>query len=177
LVKITFKFIGIIMKKLVLILRLGIYSSVFAQYKDPGFPTENVKDGIIDNSYSSGNLFGFLNSENFQMNHQFSMSYSSFGGNGIALGVYTNSMLYSFAENLNVQADVSFVNSPYSTLGQDFQNSLNGIYLSRAAVNYQPWKDVSISLQYRQLPYHSPYSYYGNSMFDRLGYYDPFIGY
>lgn len=163
------------MKTLVLILILGIYAGIFAQHKDPGFPTESVKDGIIDPTYSSGNLLGFLNSENFHMNHQFSMSYSSFGSNGIALGVYTNSMLYNFADNLNVQADISLVNSPYSTLGQDFQNSLNGIYLSRAAVNYKPWKDVAISLQYRQLPYYSPFSYYGNSMFNRD--YNPFWEY
>jgi hypothetical protein len=105
------------------------------------------------------------------------MSYSAFGSNGIALGVYTNSMLYNFTDNLNIQADISLVNSPYSTLGQDFQNNLNGIYLSRAAVNYKPWKDVFISLQYRQLPYYySPYSgYYGNSMFNR--YYNPFWEY
>jgi hypothetical protein len=111
------------------------------------------------------------------MNHQLSMSYSAFGSNGVALGVYTNSMLYNFSDNLNIQTDISLVNSPYSTLGQDFQNNLNGIYLSRAAINYKPWKDVYISLQYRQLPYYSPYSsYYGNSMFNRSGY-DPFWGY
>ena len=165
------------MKKLILILVLGFYAGVFAQFKDPGFPQETVKDGIIDHSYNSNNLFGFLSSENFHMNHEFSMSYSAFGSDGIALGVYTNKMLYNFSNNLNVQADVSFVNSPYSTLGQNFQNSLNGIYLSKAAVNYKPWDNFYISLQYRQLPYsYSPYSgYYGGSMFNR--YYDPFFGY
>jgi len=166
------------MKKLFLIMIIGFYAGAFAQYKDTGFPTESVKDGIIDPTYSSGNLFGFLNSENFHMNHQFSMSYSSFGNNGVALGVYTNSILYNFSDNLNIQTDISLVNSPYSTLGQDFQNNLNGIYLSRAAINYKPWKDFAISLQYSQLPYYNPYSrYYGNSMFNRLGYYDPFFGF
>src|SRR4030067_877325 len=165
------------MKKLILILILGIYAGAIAQYRDPGFPKESIKDGVIDQS-ASGNLFGFLNSENFHMNHQFSMSYSSFGNNGFALGVYTNRMLYNFSDNLNIQTDISFVNSPYSTLGQDFQNNLNGIYLSRAAINYKPWKDVAVSLQYSQLQYYNPYSrYYGNSLYNRLGYYDPFWGY
>jgi|SRR5690554_1558009 len=163
------------MKKLVLIMIFGLYAGAFAQFRDSGFPNESVKDGIIDPGYTTGNLFGFFNSENFHMNHQFSMSYSAFGNNGVALGVYTNSMLFNVAENLDVQADISLVNSPYSTFGQNFQNSLNGIYLTRAAVNYKPWKDVSISLQYRQIPFVSPYSYYGSSMFNR--YYDPFWGY
>jgi hypothetical protein len=164
------------MKKLVLMLFLSFCAGVFAQYKDPGFPTETVKDGIIDHSYTSGNLFGFLNPENFHMNHQFSLSYSAFGNQGLALSIYTNSILYNITDNLDVQTDISFVNSPYSTLGKDFQNSLTGIYLSRAAVNYKPWKDVSISVQYRNLPYsyYNPfYSGYGRNRF----YYDPFIGY
>jgi len=165
------------MKKLILILILGIYAGAFAQYKDPGFPTESIKDGVIDQSASS-NLFGFLNSENFHMSHQYNLSYSSFGNNGLALGIYTNSMLYNFSDNLNVQTDINFVHSPYSSFGKEFQNDLTGIYLSRAAVNYKPWKDVAISLQYRQLPYYFPYSgYYGNSLYNRLGYYDPFFGY
>ena len=162
------------MKKLVLMLFLSFCAGVFAQYKDPGFPTETVKDGIIDHSYTSGNLFGFLNPENFHMNHQFSLSYSAFGNQGLALSIYTNSILYNITDNLDVQTDISFVNSPYSTLGKDFQNSLTGIYLSRAAVNYKPWKDVSISVQYRNLPYsyYNPfYSGYGRNRF----YYDHII--
>jgi len=166
------------MKKLVLILFLGLYAGVFAQFKDPGFPTETVKDGILDHSYSSGNLFGFLSSENFHMNHQFNLSYSTFGNQSIALGVYTNSMLYNFTDNLNVQADVSLVNSPYSTFGTDFQNSLNGVYLTKAALNYRPWKNFDITVQYNRIPNgFSPYGYYGSSMFSRYGFYDPFIGY
>lgn len=168
------------MRKYVLVMILGFCGVIFGQYKDPGFPTESVKDGIIDPAYSSGNLFGFLNSENFHMKHQFSMSYSAFGNHGVALGIYTNSMMYNFTDNLNVQTDISFVNSPYSTLGKDYQNSLNGIYLSRAAVNYKPWKDVAITLQYRRIPYnyYYPYSgYYGGSLFNRYNAYDPFLGY
>lgn len=164
------------MKK-ILVLLLLIFSAVgFSQIKDSGFPTSSVKDGIISNN--SGSLFGFLNSENFQMNHSYNMSYSSWGNNGMALGMYTNSMMYNFADNLNVQLDASIVHSPYSSFGQDHQNSLNGIYISRAAVNYKPWKDVFISVQYNNLPnsyYYSPFGYYNRgSMFDRSG--DWFFG-
>ncbi len=166
------------MKKL-LILLLGVFTmSTFAQFKDPGFPTTDVKDGIINNS--SNSLFGFINPDNFQMKQSYSLSYSSFGSQGLALGVYTNSMMYKFSNNLNVQLDASIIHTPYSTFGKNFNNNLNGIYISKAAVNYQPSKDFSISIQYRNLPYsyYSPYSYYGgyglgylNSFNDE----DPFI--
>ncbi|MBZ0200315.1 MAG: hypothetical protein K8H86_10635 [Ignavibacteriaceae bacterium] len=158
------------MKKIFLIMIAFFTAAGFAQFKDPGFPTSNVKDGIITQPSSS--LFGFLNSENFSMHHSYSLSYSSFGSNGLALGVYTNSMNFNFSNNLDVQVDASLVHSPYSSFGNDAQNNINGIYLSRAALNYRPWDDVYISVQYRQLPaYASPYgSYYGGySMFDRFG--------
>lgn len=163
------------MKKFVIILVL-LAASAFAQFRDSGFPTSSVKDGIVNNSGTS--LFG-LNSANFQMNHSYSLSYSSFGNNGLALGVYTNSLFYKFNNDLNVQADISVVHSPYSTFGTEFQNSLNGIYLSRAAINYRPWKDFQINVQYQNIPnFYSPGYYNGyNSRFLNGYERDPFWGF
>jgi hypothetical protein len=163
------------MKKLAILILLAFSVSGYAQYKDSGFPKESIKDGIVNNQSSP--LFGFLNSENFHMRHSFSMSYSAFGNQGLALGVYTNSMLYQFAENLDVQADISVVNSPYSTFSKEFQNSLTGIYLSRAAINYKPWNDFFITVQYRNLPYNY-YPYGGYYRGGLSGWYDnPFYGF
>lgn len=69
--------------------------------------------------------------------------------------------------NLNIQLDVSVIHSPYSTLGERFQKNITGLYISNASVNYRPWKDVSIHLQYRSLPY--GYGGYYNPL------YNPFI--
>lgn len=165
------------MKKMVLILYVAFFSISYGQFKDPAFPTTNVRDGIVD--YSSGNLFSFLNSENFTMRHSFSMSYSAFAGHGIALGTYTNSMMYRFSEDLNVQLDASIVHSPYSSFGKEFQNDLSGIYISRAALNYRPWKDVNITLQYNQYPasyFYNPFGGYFNRGYNSWfnPFYDPF---
>ena len=162
------------MKKIVLVIFIGFTLTGFSQFKDSGLDNPGVKDGLIDHS-GGGNLFGFLNSDNFQMKHSYDLSYSAFGGEGFALGVYTNSMFFRINPDLNIQTDISVVNSPYSTLGKSFQNNLNGIYLSRAAINYKPFKDVSISLQYRNLPgAYNPYMYNGmNSMFGFGRNYDP----
>ena len=64
------------MKKMMILFATIISLNIFAQFKQPGFPNESVRDGIID--HSSGSLFGFLNSDNFAMRHSFNMSYSSF---------------------------------------------------------------------------------------------------
>lgn len=143
------------MKKIYLILVVCTLTA-YPQFKDSGFKDYTVKDGIIDQS-AGNNFLGFINPDNFFMHHSFEMSYSAFANQGVALGMYTNSMMYKFAKNLNMQLDVSVVNSPYSTLGKNFQDNINGIYISNAAINYKPWNNFSVHLQYSNLPYSSYY--------------------
>jgi len=155
------------MKKMMILFAVIISLNVYAQFKEPGFPANSIRDGIVNEN--SGSLFGFLNSDNFEMKHSYSLSYSSFGSEGLALGVYTNSLLFKLSNKMNVQVDASFIHSPYSTFGKDFQNQLNGVYVTRAAFNYKPWDDVFISIQYRNLPmaYHySDYGFYSNRFYN-----------
>ncbi len=158
------------MKKHLLTLFVLLSISVSGQFKDPVFETEKPKDGIMNNS--SNSLFGFINPDNFSMHHSIGLSYSTFGNYGTSLATYTNSMMYKFSDDMNVQLDASFVTSPYSSLGKDFQNSIQGVYINRAAFNYRPWDDFSISIQYRNVPnyFYDPYNryngFYGNSFYD-----------
>jgi len=156
------------MNRIIIILLLGISLTGFAQFKHTDAESPNIMNGIVDQSASSDGLFGgFFSSDNFHMSHSYDLSYQTFGGQGLALGVYTNSMFFKLGSDVNFQTDISVVNSPYSSLGKDFQNSLNGIYLSRAALNYQPYKDLSISVQYSRLPGgYNPY--YGIGSFNRF---------
>jgi hypothetical protein len=159
------------MKKYLLTVLILLSFSVSAQFKDPVFETENPKDGIMNNS--SNSLFGFINPDNFSMHHSIGLSYSTIGNYGTSLATYTNSMMYKFSDNMNVQLDASFVTSPYSSLGKDFQKSIQGVYIDRAAFNYRPWDDFSISIQYRNIPnyFYDPFNryngFYGSSFYDR----------
>ncbi|GAB4291229.1 MAG: hypothetical protein Kow0098_10330 [Ignavibacteriaceae bacterium] len=164
------------MKTLIILTVLLLCVQVPAQFRDDGMPKEEIMDGIVSKRNSTS-LFGLFNSEIFQMRHSYNLSYSSIGGQGLALGVYTNSMLFRLASNLDVQVDASFVHSPYSTFSKEFQNSINGIYLSNASVNYRPWSDVFISVQYSNEPYNYYYPFYygryGYNLFNRFDYYYP----
>jgi len=155
------------MKKIFVLVFAVMIGTGLSQYRPTGLSTEHISDGIINQSQGTP-LLGFLNSSNFQMHHMYDVSYSTSGSNSLALTTYTNSMSYQFSKNLNVQVDASVVYSPYSSLGKTFENNINGVYLSRAAINYQPWKDVFISVQYRNLPvtYYSPFSGYRDNFFD-----------
>lgn len=150
------------MKSFLILVFLLYTTSISAQFRDTGIEPKSVKEGIV--TENSNALFGFINSDDFIMRHSFSLNYSSFAGQGMSLTSYTNSMFYRLMNNLNVQLDVSVMYSPYSTLGDQFQKDISGIYISNAAINYHPWDNFSVHLQYRSMPF-------------GYGYYHPFYGY
>ncbi|HED37240.1 MAG TPA: hypothetical protein ENI76_03225 [Ignavibacteria bacterium] len=166
------------MKKYLVLFVVIFAMPLFAQFKNSAFPRKSIDEGMLAKN-SSDYLFGLINPNNFQMHQSYSMSYSTFGSQGVALGVYTNSMRYKFNKNLNVQLDASIIHSPYNTFGKNFSNNINGFYISRAAINWKPWKNVSISVQYRNLPGSFYSGYYGGNgygLYNGLLGDSPFIG-
>lgn len=139
---------------------LGLLSQSRAQFKGQKEREEESSGGLIAQPPPSL-LFGWFDPNKFSMHHTFDVSYMSFGGQGMSLSTYTNSMMYQFADNLNAQADVSMSYSPTNSsmsFGGKGGKDLSGIYLSRAQLNYRPWQNVSVQLQYQALPY----GYYGS---------------
>lgn len=147
-----------IMKKLLTLIFFISSISIFGQFKGDDSKPIDIRSGIL-NQDPSGSLFSFIDFSKFSMNHSFGMSYSAFGNNGVALGVYTNHLAYNFSEKLNVEVDASIVNSPYNTLGDNFTKSINGVYIDNARINYQPSEKFNLSLQFSN----SPYNYYNNN--------------
>lgn len=157
--------------KRIIILLLFASSISFAQFKSESEKTLDIKSGITN--YNPSSLFlGFINLNNLEMHHSLSMSYGASSNYGVALSTYTNSLSYKFSDNLKLELDASIVNTPYNTLGDSFTNSINGIYLSRAQLNYKPSENTNIVLQFRSGPgaYYNPYGYYSgffrNTFFD-----------
>lgn len=159
------------MKKLTIIFLLVITTSVVAQFREDSNKPVDIKSGILSNE--SGNFLGIFNPNNFRMSHTFDLSFQSFGAGNLALTTYTNSMFYKFNDQLNIQADISLVNSPYNSFDKNFAKQINGFYLSRAQLNYKPSENMNIILQYRNIPagYYSPYMY-GYPSYYRSYWYD-----
>ena len=130
----------------------------FAQFKEDVDKSELIKNSLYTEG-PSGFFTNFLSSENFQMKHTLSMSYTAGGGQGVALGIYTNSMMFKIADNIDLQVDASFVNSPYNSLGKEFTDGINGVYISNARLDYKISDKTSLTLQYRNLPYNYGYRY------------------
>lgn len=112
---------------------------------------------------------GFFNPDNFTMRHSYSMSYSAFGSQGVALGRYTNTMEYKISDKLDVRAAVSMQHSPYNTFDKSMQSGLNGLMLDRAELNYRPTENMFVRVSFRQIPNYYGYNGY-NGYYGRAGY-------
>jgi len=171
------------MKKALLFLLLISCPVVFGQLKADLDKPLDIRSGIINknpdktstNSIgikdNQNSFLGLINPANLSMHHSFGLSYSNFGNAGfMTLGVYTNSLFYKFNDDFNFQMDASIVNSPANSFGQEFSKQLNGIYITRAALNYKLSDNASIKVEYRMLPGGFGYSPYGFSSFGNSGY-------
>jgi hypothetical protein len=141
-----------------ILLTVGVASG---QLKPKADEKPSVTESILRND-DQGLLFGWFDPSRLTMHHSYSLSYSSFGGQALSLGVYTNSLFYQFSNPLSVQFDISLMHSPYNTFGDKFSKSLSGIFLSRAQLDYRPYDNLWFQIQFRQVP---PLYWLGNSGF------------
>ncbi len=163
------------------IIFLLTYGIISAQLKNQLPQDVNVGSAML--APKTGNLlFGFFNPENFKMTHSYNFSYMTFGKQSLALGVYTNSMFYKISDPLTMQVDISLTHSPFNSFGKQYQNQFNGIYISRAALNWRPSDNTFINLEFRNLPtsYYlmNPYYRYYNNWYryDDVGFNDWYLG-
>jgi hypothetical protein len=124
----------------------GALQAQFKGQRPEGYT--NVGDAV--KRPSDGLLFGWLDLSRLSMRHSYSLSYSSFGGQGLSVGMYTNSLFYKFSNPLDVRFDVSLMHSPFGSPGNS--GNFGGIFLNRAELNYRPSENMWFQIQFRQLP-------------------------
>ncbi len=136
----------------VIALSLLAASKSYSQFKRTADDEPKVSDSFIRPETDS-DLLSFFNPENFKMRQSVSMGYTTIGGQGLALGMYTNSMMYKFSSKIDARVDVSLQSSPYSSLDQRLQSSLTGVFLNRAEVNYRPSDNMLFRVSYQKVPF------------------------
>lgn len=148
-----------------LILVIGIQSLSFAQLRENARHSSELMGPVVKEHPSEGANLGNL--FNMQMDHSYSMMFSSFGGQMQNMNAYTNTMRFFFSEKLTGRVDLSLLHSPF---GNSFMsnNSNNGMdtqfILRNAELNYQINDKSNISIQVQQLPSHygmSPWGMHG----------------
>lgn len=163
---------------LVLCLSLWATAAAQAQYVNRG---NSDAEGKLFREPSGFSLNKLFSPEFFHMSHSYELSYSSFGGHGLTLGEYTNTMLWRFSTKLAARVDVAVQHTPFGVSGLNnglpvSESSLNGIYLKNAEVAYRPTENLTMHFSVRQAPYGygyylSPYGRYGYPYgYDRYGF-------
>ena len=152
---------------------LGSAQVASAQYKSDAAAEAMMSQSKI---YGDGfSLNKFFDPRFFQMHHSYEMSFGSVGGASGSMGEYTNTMMWRFSQKLAARLDVGVAHNLFGSAPTGFgapgsQNSAASIYLKNAEIAYQPMKNMTLHLSFRQAPrgygyYASPYGYYGNGAY------------
>ncbi|HUN66993.1 MAG TPA: hypothetical protein VMW43_12950 [Bacteroidota bacterium] len=134
-----------------------------AQLKSDQDQEVSASQTMLKPATSIGSFLGLLNSDNFMMRHNISMDFFSGAGGSLSIASYTNSMFYRIADPLNVRVDLTLQGTPFGQSGAFAQGDFNKLFVSRAELNYQPWNNTALRLEYNNLPlgYFGRYPYTG----------------
>ncbi len=142
-----------------------------AQFRSDERGTPRVAGSMMQGGQGSS-IFSFFNADNFNMNHSYSMSYMTMGGRSMSVGLFTSSLGYQFSESLDAQVDVSMMHQPHNTFNSNMNHN-PGVFISRAALNYEPSENFRMQFEFRQIPGGSYYGYgspFYNTWYNRFGY-------
>jgi len=151
----------------------GFAAIAEAQLREDLSRTGDFTGAIFQTEQSGTSALGnFLNNINMEMSHSYSMNFGSVGGQFQNLNAYTNHLTFDFSENVTGHFDVSVLHSPFGNSFMNMDNSLGSrIIIDRAQLDYQISPNTSLSIQFSQRPYYSPFgmgsmygprnSYYG----------------
>jgi hypothetical protein len=107
-------------------------------------PPMNTVDAMKGGDFFSN----LLDPERFSMHQTYSMSVASSKFGSYGLSAFTNTFSYKASDNLFLSADVSAVYSPFSSFGKEFQNQMNGIYLSNARLDWKLGDNTFMRVEY-----------------------------
>ncbi len=112
-------------------------------------------------------LSQLFDANHFSMHQSFSSSFISGGGGSLGISMFTNTFAFHPSDNLFVSADLSAVYSPFSSFGSAYSNSLNGIYLTSARLDWKLSDNTFMRVEYLGGPTAGMYGAYSP-------YYNPF---
>ncbi len=177
------------MKKLLLTLSVLAFLLVMnpavteAQFRQQqNTPTISERIGMPYSPSNSSMVLGFLDPSKLDMQHSYSMSFSSSGGATGSLGLYRNRISYTISPKMQIIADIGYLHQPFSSFGSDGpgigQGLTNGTLLYGGELRYRPTENTYLNIRLGNLP--SPsygYNSYGYGYYNRHpygGYYSPY---
>lgn len=143
------------------ILLFLVSSTGYAQLRENQYKSSDYLGNIVkDRSGEPGNLGNLFN---MTMDHSYSMTFGSMGGQYQNLNAYTNTMHFFFSDKMTGRVDLSVLHSPF---GNSYLNNGNSgevdFIIRNAELNYQLSEKSNISISFQQVPAYNSYGYYNN---------------
>lgn len=123
-----------------------------AQLREHQNKSSDYLGGIVkDRSEEPGN---WSNLFNMTMDHSYSMTFGSFGGQYQNLNAYTNTMHFFFSDKMTGRVDLSVLHSPFgnSYLNAGGDNGEVDFIIRNAELNYQLSEKSNIRISFQQVP-------------------------
>lgn len=118
---------------------------------------------------SASLLSRLIQSDRFRMSHSVEFSTTSFGGQALSLGMYTNTMMVQFNDHWAARADVAVATSPFGGNDAFGMSNQPRVFLRNAEVAYRPSDKFQVRLQVRQNPFGGMMNPYMNPYGMRMG--------
>ncbi len=106
-----------------------------------------------------------LDPSKFSMNHSYSFSAGTTGGESFNMGLYLNTMKYRLSGPLTLHLQLGIQHSP---LGQrsDLRTSGSDVFVSSAGMEFKPSDNLKLQLQFSQRP--NAYYFYNPAFQDPI---------
>jgi hypothetical protein len=134
-------------------------------------PQQDAPVAVYQQNQAGFSLGSLINPDHFRISNAYEMSFTSFGGQSLGLGVLTTSLQYQPTDKLAARVDVGVAHSPFGSGGVQQQLGFTQdqpakVFLQNAQLAYRPTENSLIQLQVQQSPYGiyaSPYGSYHSS--------------
>ena len=134
------------MKKIVSIILILIVTAAMAF-------AQNTNDVKL-NSYVNKNNIPIFDPSRLKIRQSYSLSYFSGGGQSGSVGLYMNSIEYSFSDPLKVRLDIGYMHNPSALFSNKSSITNSGVIIPGFSLDWRPSKNFMLSLDYRQVPYY-----------------------
>ncbi len=125
-------------------------------------PHQNIRESIVGKPVTTS----LFDSQNIQMNHNFSMSMMNMGGTSIGIGAYTNSFSLALTPKMSLNTQISLVQPTFG----GFQEQGSVFY--GVGLDYQASENSFFSLQFNNYP-----TYYQRHIYQKPNQYFHLRGY
>ena len=118
--------------------------------------TQNEKSAVFKPSEGFQKTRGFLDqlfdSNKLSISQSYSLSYFSTGGKGYNQGLYLNTINYQFSDPLLMQVRLGYLHQPFGGSSILSQEANNKFFVQRAMLQYQPFKNTTLVIDYQAYP-------------------------